>query len=38
MDLLFLLKAGGIFRVNFAEIFYLKVLEFLLAMSESHLD
>ena len=38
MDLLFLLEAGGTFRVNFVKIFYLRVFEFLLAISEFHLD
>ena len=38
MNLLFPLEASSIFKVNFAKIFYLRVFEFLSAMSESYLD
>ena len=38
MDLLLLLDTGSTLRVNFNEIFCLRVLEFLLEMRESHLD
>ena len=38
MDLLLLLNTGSTLRVNFDEIFCLKVLEFLLEMKESYLD
>ena len=38
MNLLFLLETGGIFGVNFAKIFCLKVFKFLLMINKFYLD